>query len=317
MFLKPKKFSARLTAVATLSSVVALFANAEIAPGTPNVPADNKILFIMGQDTTTLRDYNNEVLNVDASMPKPGGVTLYTAIIPTFLDGNNSAPAGSTHYLSGIEGAPADLTNGEVNFFETFGTYDGQNNAKVAVNVGLFISDSFADCGNQPLRAIIGGSEAVRISGNPGAGDDVGEISDPSSMAWQFNDALRRMVRFFRDDNRPVYLRIGFEFDGPWNCYDQNFYKAAFIRVKDIINEEGATNVATVWQAATYPDNGDARFNFDPFPSPDNPNQTPRNHYDSWYPTREDGTDDVVDWVGISLLCWRKLFRKSMVLPGP
>ena len=299
-----KLFDTRSRVVGVLcSAAVALLSHtstAQINANAVNLPDNDKVLLMMGQDTTTLREYKSEVLDRDAGMPVPGGVTLYSSILPTTLDGNNSAPNGATVYVAGIEGAPADTTNGELNFFETLPAYDGANGAKVAVAVGFYISDEWNDCSNQPLRAIIGGAKAVELSGNPGAGDDVGEIADPNSVSFQWNWAIRRMVRHFRDDNRPVFLRIGYEFDGPWNCYNQDFYKEAFIRIKDIINEEGATNVATVWQSATYPDNGDTNFSFDPFASPANPGQTPRKHYDSWYPVRADGTDDVVDWIGIS-----------------
>ena len=288
---------------ATLASAIALSgqnAAAQVSDNAVNVPAGDKVLFIMGQDTTTLRDYKREVLDVDSSMPVPGGVTLYTSILSTTLDGNNSAPNGADLYVAGIEGGPADTNNGELNFFETLPAYDGANGAKVAVAVGLYLSNEWqgqAGCESQhALRAIIGGSKAVEVSGNPSAGDDVGEFDDPNSDSFQWNWALRRMIQHFRDDNRPVYLRIGYEFDGPWNCYSQDFYKAAFIRIKDIINEENATNVATVWQAATYPDNGNQEFNYAPFL----PGQTVRQYYDNWYPTRENGEDNVVDWVGIS-----------------
>ena len=289
---------------ATLMSVIALFSQssaAQINANAVNVPANDKVLFVMGQDTGTLRDYQNEVLNVDSEMPVPAAVTLYSSILPTQFDANHTAPAGATMYVSGIEGGPADLTNGELNFHETLAAYDALNGGnKVGVAVGLYLSDEWNDCSNQPLRAIIGGQKAREVSGNSAAGDDVGEINDASSLAFQWNDALRRMVVWFRNENRPVYLRIGYEFDGPWNCHNREFYKAAFIRIKDIINEENATNVATVWQAATYPDNGDAAFGFDPFPSGGNPDQTPLKHYESWYPVRDNGADDVVDWVGLS-----------------
>ena len=298
-----KFFGSRLGPItATLMSAAALLSQSAVAKVNDqaiNLPEDDKILFFMGQDTDTLREYNSEVLNRNTDMPLPGGVTLYTSILPSAEDPSNTAPAGSTVYVSGIEGEPADEKNGAVNFQQTLSTYDAVNGGnKVALAVGLYLSNEFqgreVGCGGQhTLRAVIGKSKAVEVSGNINAGDDVGEYTDPSSDSFQWNQALRRMIRWFRDEGRPVFLRIGYEFDGEWNCYSQDYYKAAFIRIKDIINEEGASNVSTVWQAATYPQNGSAQFNQAPFPAPEE-------HYRGWYPTREDGTDDVVDWVGIS-----------------
>ncbi|MDO3383633.1 family 31 carbohydrate-binding protein [Gilvimarinus algae] len=266
------KLAAALPVLCTAS------AGAAIDSGAVNLPADDKVLYILGQDTTTLRDYKNQVLSQSgSSAPVPGGVTLYTSILPTEIHGN-TAPDNASLYVSGIEGPPVDTANGEVNFAETLGDYDALATGEpVALAVGLYLSDEWANCGNQPLRAIAGTADT-----------DVGSASDPTSLTYQYRYAIDRMLQYFKSQGRAVYLRIGYEFDGPWNCYNQDFYKQAYRWIAERIDTIGATNVATVWQAATYPDNGDATYHFD---AGNNPYQ----HYSDWYPG-----DDVVDWVGIS-----------------
>jgi len=268
----------RLTGL-LLGSLVSFSSHAAIEANAVNLPANNKVLFLMGQDTSTLRAYKTDVLTNPAhsTLPKPGGVTLYVSVLPKATHAN-SAPANATMYVSGIEGPPVDNNNGEVNFAETLGDYDLlANNNKVALAVGLYLSDEWASCANQPLRAIAGTGDA-----------DVGSATDPTSLTYQWRYAMDRMINYFKASGRPVYLRIGYEFDGPWNCYNQTFYKNAYRWIATRIDQLGATNVATVWQAATYPDDGDPAYGYQASPNP-------AAHYESWYPG-----DGYVDWIGIS-----------------
>ena len=72
---------------------------------------------------------------------------------------------------------------------------------------------------------------------------------------------------------RPAFLRIGYEFDGSWNGYQPEPYKAAWKRIVDRLRAHGLNNVATVWCIGAQ--------------SPD---------YMKYYPG-----DDAVDWWGIDL----------------
>ncbi len=79
---------------------------------------------------------------------------------------------------------------------------------------------------------------------------------------------------------RPVYLRIGYEFNGlSWNGYLPATYKAAFIRVTNKIRERNL-EVATVWNAAA-------------------PGTT---NYSDFYPG-----DSYVDWFGLNVFAVRDL----------
>lgn len=75
---------------------------------------------------------------------------------------------------------------------------------------------------------------------------------------------------------RPVFLRIGYEFDGAeWNFYQPETYKPAYRYIKDRLDEMGITNVAYVWQSKGVGTTVDEMRN--------------------WYPG-----DDYVDWCSYS-----------------
>ncbi|MER7273185.1 carbohydrate-binding protein [Dactylosporangium sp. NPDC000244] len=246
-------------AVAAALSVPILNALPASAVAGRNLPANGKVLFLAGQNTPDLSAYKTEVLDADASFPRPGGVTLYTNITPGVCNG-----------LSGT----CNLNGNVTDFGQTLSQYPG-----AAVAVGLYLADG-PGCNNQPLRAIINRPDAD-IAGAPGQ---------------QYRQNLDNLITYLKNTNRSVYLRVGYEFDGPWNCYNTDFYKQAFRVVKQRIDALGAANVATVWQSATYPKDGDPTYKFD-FSNP--------NHLADWYPG-----DDVVDWIGMSTFYWDGNFRQ-------
>ena len=253
-----------------------------------NLPTDNTVAFFMGQDSTTLAEFGSSVLDSEeqSDFPVPSGVTLYLGFLSTDVH-PNAAPEDATLYVTGIEGPPYDNSAGEVDFDATLTAYDARNGGEpVALAVGMHLSDSWNNCINQPLRAINDTGDA-----------DVGSASDPESMAFQWRYAIDRMIKWLDEQNRPVFLRIGYEFDGPWNCHNQGLYVGAFRYIKQRIDALGAERVATVWQAATYPNDGDPQYNFDASGGPDveDRSQAIQDHYTDWYPGSE-----YVDWVGIS-----------------
>ena len=75
---------------------------------------------------------------------------------------------------------------------------------------------------------------------------------------------------------RPVFLRIGYEFDGwEWNHYNKRHYISAWKRIHTIFNEMNISNVAFVWQSKGH--------------------GTGQKVLEEWYPG-----DDLVDWCGYS-----------------
>ncbi|MEM9325075.1 MAG: endo-1,3-beta-xylanase [Bacteroidota bacterium] len=82
---------------------------------------------------------------------------------------------------------------------------------------------------------------------------------------------------------RPVFLRIGYEFDGHgWNHYDRVSYLNAYRRIKDLYDEMEITNVAYVWQSTGWVS--------DPY------------LLEEWYPG-----NDYVDWCAYSFFArWKE-----------
>ncbi|MET9874694.1 endo-1,3-beta-xylanase [Actinacidiphila glaucinigra] len=252
---------AGLAAVAALTASGLASGTAQAAVAARNLPPDGKVLALMGQDSDTLADYKRDVLDrTSLDAPAPGGVTLYTNLVL----GGSPAP------LAGMNG-PVNWGSGTVDFAATLAQYP-----RSALAVGLYLSDATTGCGNQPLRAITGTGDSDVASGNP-------------SLTSQYRARVDEMVNRLKGYDRQVFLRIGYEFDGPWNCYNADFYKRAFVYIKGRIDALGATKVATVWQTAAWPLNT----------SPDHPEWnyvvTDPAHYDAWYPG-----DQYVDWVGVS-----------------
>lgn len=90
------------------------------------------------------------------------------------------------------------------------------------------------------------------------------------------DELIRRFGEFFQSlGNRPVFLRIGYEFSGAWNHYDREDYLTAYKRIKDTYDEMGIENVAYVWQSHGF--------------------EEPKELLETWYPG-----DDYVDWCGYS-----------------
>lgn len=64
---------------------------------------------------------------------------------------------------------------------------------------------------------------------------------------------------------RPVFLRIGYEFDGfEWNFYTPEHYIPAYRRVKDIFDEQGVENYVAVWQSKGWGLNEEELMEFYP-----------------------------------------------------
>ncbi len=88
---------------------------------------------------------------------------------------------------------------------------------------------------------------------------------------------IEKIGKWIKSANRPVYLRIGYEFDGDWNHYEPAPYIKAYRKIADKFRAMGADNISYVWASAG------AR----PY----------KNHpISDWYPG-----DEYVDWVGISV----------------
>ncbi len=230
-----------------------------------NLPQENKILFFLGQNSDVLSEYKLEVIDLDPNAVRPGGITLYTTL--SFVDDEN---------YDGIRrGKPLDS-------LLDFGNWgDGEHNLKrsmrdfpsASLAIGLDLTDhadsgvDIRECQQRPIKAIAGLEEP--------------EIAPMIPIYQSYVD---QMIKVLKGTNRSVFLRIGYEFDGPWNCYSPGVYKAAFRYIKKRIDYLQADNIATVWQSSSAPVDGKEYYNI-----------SKKGHFDLWYPG-----DNYVDWVGMS-----------------
>ena len=201
------------------------------------VPKDNKVLLIIGQDNDSINGYTSSGL-----FPEPGGVTNYsTPFHPADLGGMNAHGI-----LQNFE-----YGSGPMNFSTAM-----KENPNSALSIGLFIS------GNSPYDR----------NRNLTATDALNEI-----VNGQHDVNLIQLADFAKSvAPRPIFLRIGYEFDGPWNAYDPVQYIQAYKHIVNLMRNQNVTNMAYVWQSATWW-------------------QNPLGNFQKWYPG-----DEYVDWVGIS-----------------
>ncbi|HEY4354139.1 MAG TPA: hypothetical protein VGN16_00205 [Acidobacteriaceae bacterium] len=69
-----------------------------------------------------------------------------------------------------------------------------------------------------------------------------------ADIARGVDDArLKLLCDGLRSLDRPVFLRVGYEFNGPWNGYVASSYVAAFRHITETIRACGLDNVAIVW----------------------------------------------------------------------
>jgi len=101
--------------------------------------------------------------------------------------------------------------------------------------------------------------------------------------AGELDAEIRQLGHFFSMIEGPVWLRIGYEFDGAWNrgYHDTDKYKAAWRRIVDVLREEQVTNLKFVWQGAAS--------------TVDEIIDGGQNNIRNWYPG-----DDYVDWMAFS-----------------
>lgn len=85
---------------------------------------------------------------------------------------------------------------------------------------------------------------------------------------------IEELADWIKATRMPVFLRIGYEFDGEWNNYSKSLYIGAFKRIVTVCRDNQANNMVSVWQST-------GRFS--------------KNTLMQWYPG-----DDYVDWLGYS-----------------
>lgn len=112
-----------------------------------------------------------------------------------------------------------------------------------------------------------------------GDGQPVDDVILDSDVYDDLIDQIAAVVAEFDD---PVFVRIGFEFNGAWNGYTPGVYPAAFRKIVDRFRAAGVDDAAYVWCYEP-----DAPGDFDDVDAKGEP---------LWYPG-----DDHVDWFGLDV----------------
>ncbi|MDQ6473021.1 glycosyl hydrolase [Flavobacterium sp. LHD-80] len=199
-------------------------------------PEDGEVILFIGQENDALGGTEKDKNGYLDHFPAPGGFTMYTDIMPGLTEEFD----GHSFTYSGLNGIfeTADWGDGPENMSIVLGDEDFKNSA---LAIGL---------------AIIDNEEKI--------------------ASGELDSYILKMGKFFKSlGKRPVFLRIGFEFDGPWNRYERVAYINAFRHIKDKLDQQGVTNVAYVWQSKGF--------------------ESSLQDLENWYPG-----DDYVDWCGFS-----------------
>ncbi len=144
--------------------------------------------------------------------------------------------------------------------------------------------DIEADFGTGPVNVR---KTATEFPGGLAIGLELAENQHPDAMshliAGQYDEHIEHLAQFLKLIDEPVWLRVGYEFDGLWNqgYGDPEKYKAAYRHVVNKLREVNVRNVEYVWQASTSPVDDVIEKRFEDI--------------SLWYPG-----DGYVDWVGTS-----------------
>ncbi len=251
--------------VSLLASVPASAAPAPKDPlrGSKLLPSGGRVDVILGQDGGTLSEFKTAVLDVDRRHPRPTGVSLFVSV-------NGITP------LNGLW-SPVDYQVGRTQFEEVLSEYGG------ALTIGVELIDYSQDL-NSPDRNLT----SRAIAGDPSVDPEVVE---------RYRQWVDELILYSKATKRDVFLKIGYEFDGHWNSYEPESYKAAFRHISQRIDDLRANNVATVWQSATWaaeiPE--DKVLPHEIYEAARAVEADTDAHWELWYPG-----DDAVDWMGIS-----------------
>ncbi len=98
----------------------------------------------------------------------------------------------------------------------------------------------------------------------------------------KYDSRINDLIQLAKDFRKPIMLRIGGEFSGPWNGYHPYEYPKAFRKIVTMFRQAGANNVAFIWCYEPAAPN-----DFDEVNAAGEP---------KWYPGA-----DVIDWFSIDV----------------
>lgn len=121
-------------------------------------------------------------------------------------------------------------------------TYVGLNHSVDSIKAwGISVRGQLAAMGQTKLIPQIG---LYLAEGNGHGGEITGNV-----VAGEFDNQISALAQEISSFERPVFIRIGYEFEGPWNGYNPATYSQAWIRIARVLRERGL-KFATVWCVA-------------------------------------------------------------------
>jgi hypothetical protein len=109
----------------------------------------------------------------------------------------------------------------------------------------------------------------------------VGSLGNVNNGSLDGN--INTLINTLKSWQRPIFLRWGYELDGPWNSYDPTQFKAAWIRVYNKIKAANANNIIMVWHSSSACTSQGKQDTYNNYPMSD------------WWPGAQ-----YVDWIGLS-----------------
>ena len=216
------------------------------------IPGDGRCLMTIGQDIATVNAYASAT-----DMPVPGGITSYIAFY--YILSSDYPQWGALGVDASLEPWMANGNSGMVNW----GSGD----------LNAYLSEK-----EFPHSRLI---LALNVAEDQWKPNGMTEITTNV-----YNEEIVQLARFCKEMvDGPVYLRIGYEFDGNWNggYSNRSKYISTFQHITGIL-KANANNIVTVWHSCTS--------------SIDDAIENTREDISTWYPG-----DEYVDMMGMSFIC--------------
>ena len=215
-------------------------------------PRDGRILVLAGQSVKATEDYYALPLT-----PRP---------------------AGYSDYVSYDVGAPYKAVSPEAPR-----RYRGNDGLLEATNWGS--GDQCVACKlRDPMFAQAVLNIGLYLAGPEDSSGRMCSGREECSIARLSRGAFDEQLTVFAEwlkslGERPVFLRIGYEFDGPWNGYDAAQFKAAWKYIHRFFSQRGIDNVAYVFHSYGF---------------------ATREVLERFFPEPDEYSDRYVDWIGYS-----------------
>ena len=135
--------------------------------------------------------------------------------------------------------------------FTAYTSFLKDYNAFGYIYKGLDGLTSLTDWGDGPENMSLPLSDPDFKNSCLAIGLDISQGNDSLTATGKYDSLIIRLGNFLKAlANRPVFLRVGYEFDGfDWNHYKPEYYIPAFHRVRHLMDSMNVTNVAYVWQS--------------------------------------------------------------------